>query len=137
MDWILITGVVIFEIIVKFLICDNVIVIIQENLFRVHMPRYLEVLYHYCGETVLYQFVHNLVSKDTNSFCAKQSFFKKINLFILGCVGFSLLHVGFLWLRRARATLHCSVWASPCGGFSCCGAQALGAWASVVVVHGF
>ena len=26
--------------------------------------------------------------------------------------------------------------ASHCGGFSCCGAWALGAWASVVVVHG-
>ena len=23
-----------------------------------------------------------------------------------------------------------------CGGFSCCGAQALGTWASVVVAHG-
>ena len=25
---------------------------------------------------------------------------------------------------------NCSVWASHCGGLSCCGAQALGAWAS-------
>ena len=32
------------EIIVKFLICDNVMVIIHENLFRAHIPRYLEVL---------------------------------------------------------------------------------------------
>ena len=30
----------------------------------------------------------------------------------------------------------CGVWASPCSGFSCCGAQTLGAWALVVVVHG-
>ena len=33
----------------------------------------------------------------------------------------------------AAITLLCSVQASHCGGFSCCGAQALGAWASVVV----
>ena len=26
--------------------------------------------------------------------------------------------------------------ASHCGGFSCCGARALGTWASVVVAHG-
>ena len=29
--------------------------------------------------------------------------------------------------------LRCSAWASHCSGFSCCGARALGAWASVVV----
>ena len=39
-------------------------------------------------------------------------------------------------MRRAGATLHCGVWASHCGGFSCCGAHALGARASVVVAHG-
>ena len=33
------------------------------------------------------------------------------------------------------ATLRCSVQASHCGGFSCCGAQALGMRASVVVAH--
>ena len=32
--------------------------------------------------------------------------------------------------------LRCGAWASHCGGFSCCGAQALGARASVVVVRG-
>ena len=51
--------------------------------------------------------------------------FLKIYLFIFGCVGSSLLHAGFLQLRQAGATLRCSVWASPCGGFSCCGAWAL------------
>ena len=33
-------------------------------------------------------------------------------------------------------TLRCGAQASHCGGFSCCGARDLGAWASVVVVHG-
>ena len=36
----------------------------------------------------------------------------------------------------SRATLCCSARASHCNGFSCCGARALGAWASIVVAHG-
>ena len=32
--------------------------------------------------------------------------------------------------------LRCSVWASHCGGFSCCGPRALECTVSVVVVHG-
>ena len=34
------------------------------------------------------------------------------------------------------ATLCCGAWASHCGGFSCCGARALGAQASVVAARG-
>ena len=60
------------------------------------------------------------------------SFFK----FIFGCVGSLLLPPGFLQLRRAGATLCRGVRASHCGGFSCCGARALGAQASVVVARG-
>ena len=37
---------------------------------------------------------------------------------------------------RSGATLRCGAWASHCGGFSCCGARALGTRASVVVVCG-
>ena len=36
----------------------------------------------------------------------------------------------------AALGLRCGVRASHCGGFSCCGAQALGVRASVVVAHG-
>ena len=57
-------------------------------------------------------------------------------IFIFGCVGSSLLHVGFLQLQPAGATLCCGAWASHCGGFSCCRARALGTWASVVVAQG-
>ena len=46
-------------------------------------------------------------------------------LFFFGCVGSSL--------RRAGATLYCGARASHFGGFSCCGARALGTQASVVV----
>ena len=59
-----------------------------------------------------------------------------IYLFIFGCVGSSLLRAGFLQLWRAGATLRCSAWASHCGGFSCCGAWALGTRAAVVVAPG-
>ena len=62
-------------------------------------------------------------------------FFKKFYLFF-GYVGSSLLYVGFLQLWRVGATLRCSARASHCGGFSCCGAWALGAWASVVAACG-
>ena len=69
--------------------------------------------------------------------CMKQVLlFFFINLFIFGCVGSSLLHVGFLQLWRAGATLRCGVWASHGSGFSCCRARALVAWASVVVACG-
>ena len=43
---------------------------------------------------------------------------------------------GFLQLQREWAALPCSVWASHCGGFSCCGARALDARASVVAARG-
>ena len=48
-------------------------------------------------------------------------------LFNFGSVG-SLLLCGLL--------SSCSVWASHCRGFSCCGAWVLGIWASVVVAQG-
>ena len=54
------------------------------------------------------------------------------SFFILGWPMSSLLCMGFLQLWRAGASLHCSVTASHCGGFSCCRAQALGVRASVV-----
>ena len=55
---------------------------------------------------------------------------------MFGCVGSLLLCAGFLKLSRVGATLRCGAWASHCGGFSCCRAGALGAWASVVVACG-
>ena len=59
-----------------------------------------------------------------------------IYLFIHGCIGSSLLCVGSLQLQRAGATLRCVAQAPHCGGFSCCGAWAPGARASVVVARG-
>ena len=56
-----------------------------------------------------------------------------IYFFIFGCIESLLLCAGFLWLQRAGATLHCSERAFHCGGFSCCGARALGTLTSVDV----
>ena len=56
-------------------------------------------------------------------------------LFIFGCIGSSLLRMGFLQLWRAWATLCCCARASHRGGFSCCGARALGTRASVVAAR--
>ena len=47
---------------------------------------------------------------------------------------FFLIYLFYLFL--AALGLHCSARASRCGSFSCCGAWALGAQGSVVVVHG-
>ena len=69
-------------------------------------------------------------SQQTNGF-----FFLKFFL-IFGCVGSSLLRAGFLYLRRAGATVHCGARASHRCGFSCCGARVLGARASAVVARG-
>ena len=43
---------------------------------------------------------------------------------------------GLSLVAASGATLCCCAQASHCGGFSCCGARALGARASVVVTHG-
>ena len=69
-----------------------------------------------------------------------------INSFIL-CIYFWLRWVfvaacGLSLVVVMGATLHCGAWASHCvrashcGGFFCCRAWALGAWASVVVARG-
>ena len=74
-----------------------------------------------------------------NILCSEVNFYfiYLINLFILFLAALCL-HCcvrAFLWLQGAGATFHCGVWASHCGGFSCCGAQALGALASVVAAR--
>ena len=51
------------------------------------------------------------------------------------CVGSSLLRAGFVQLQRAGATLRCGAQASHCGGFSCCGAWALGMQDSVAAAR--
>ena len=68
----------------------------------------LRTVCHYCNQYYYPNFFH---------------LFKK-NLFI------------FVYLFLAALGLCCGARASHCGGFSCCGARALGAWASVVAVCG-
>ena len=76
-----------------------------------------------------------------NFFLIKKKFFFK---FIFGCVGSSLLHVGFLQWQQVGATLQCGARASHCDGFFCCtqhglqarGLQQLQHVGSVAVAHG-
>ena len=59
----------------------------------------------------------------------KQSFYtfkKLINYCIFGCTGSLLLHRLFSSCGERELCSSCSAWASHCGGFFCCGAQALG-----------
>ena len=66
-------------------------------------------------------------------------FLKKNYLFInlfLATLGPRCCTRAFSSCGERGATLPCSAQASHCGGFSCCGARALGAWASAVVAHG-
>ena len=59
--------------------------------------------------------------------------FLKIYLFIYFWLRWVFVAVRGLSLV---VTLRCGARASHCGGFSCCRAQALGVWASVVVARG-
>ena len=43
---------------------------------------------------------------------------------------------GLLLVAVRGLLIACGAWASHCGGFSCCGARALGTQASVVVARG-
>ena len=84
-------------------------------------------MYHYCFHEVLEYFICLRQMKDISSYInfSLEHFFAVylFILFIFGCVGSSLLHVGFSLVAVSR-------------GFSCCGARALGVRASVVVVRG-
>ena len=70
------------------------------------------------------------------------SFFFFLNKFIyfiylfLAALGLGCCVQAFSGCGERGATLRCGVQASHCGGFSCCRARALGAWASVVVARG-
>ena len=64
-------------------------------------------------------------------------FNKSIYLFILAALGLRCCTWAFSSCgERGLLFLRCGARASHCGGFSCCGARALGTWASVVVACG-
>ena len=86
-----------------------------------------------CSSWFLHHFFFFALPANMRPF--KIHFFFFLNLFIFGCVGSSLLCVGFLQLQRVEVTLHCGAGASHCGAFSCYRAQGLGARASVVVAR--
>ena len=57
-------------------------------------------------------------------------------IYFLAVLGLCCCAQAFSSCGERGATLHCGAGASHCGGFSCCGARALGVWASVVVACG-
>ena len=70
-------------------------------------------------------------------FFFRNEVFFKLFIYFLAVLGLCCCARAFCSCGEwGRATLHCSVRASHCGGFSCCGAHAVGAWASVVVALG-
>ena len=65
------------------------------------------------------------------------NFLQKCEWKISAVQTFFFFFLAVLGLRCCTWALSgCSSRASHCSGFSCCGAPALGAWASVVVAHG-
>ena len=57
-------------------------------------------------------------------------------LLIYGYNSSSLLHADFLCCRDQGLRSSCNAQGSHCSSFSCCRAQVLGAWASVLVAQG-
>ena len=86
----------------------------------------------------LYVLIFLSLRKSVQNFLLIWVFFPPINLFIYLWLCWVFVAVRGLSLvgERGLLTLHCSVRASHCGVFSCCGARALGARASVVVARG-
>ena len=69
--------------------------------------------------------------------CEGEHLWLPVTTFFLNKIKILFLFLAALCLRCwAPALSSCGARASHCGGFSCCGARALGAWASVVVARG-
>ena len=88
-----------------------------------------------------------VILKCSTRTCKQNIYSHRQKCFILFFLKFYLLILAVLGLRccvqpfsscgdRELATLCCGVRASPCGGFSCCGARAIGTRTSVAVAHG-
>ena len=104
------------------------------------VPVIVDFLLHPAFE-LCYSYQHFFFNVRLRSCAGLQlNFFLYIYLFI-GCIGSSLLRVGFLQLRRAGAALRCGARAFPlqwllllwstgsrCAGFSSCGTRAQQLW---------
>ena len=89
------------------------------------------------SERILSQAIKALESKKDKGRESKWVCLFFINLFIYLWLHWVFVAACGLSLAAANgSTLCCSARASHCGGFSCCRAWALDAWASVAVTHG-
>ena len=73
--------------------------------------------------------------KTPGVFCLFAYFLIYLFIFYLWLRWVSVAARGFSLAAVSRGYSSCGAWASHCGGFSCCGARALGAQTSVVVAR--
>ena len=88
----------------------------------------MKLIYLHCTTYFLDAFLLQMI---LNFF---KAFKKFIYLLIFGWARYSLLCNGLSLVVASGGCPSCSVQTSHCGGFSCCGAQALRAWAQFVVL---
>ena len=110
---------------------------------RCRAPTWKIVKGHYSQEANRLQEKTRLCLRRVNNIELYRWQIKEINsffflncIYFFGCIGSLLLRVSFLQLWQVGATLRCSARAFHCGGFSCCGAQAIGTGASVGAAYG-
>ena len=114
-------------------------------------PFFLTQIYYTCLKTSGIKYIKLGIVKCNSP--QKPKSYHKVGMLAFSqnfAVFFFLIHLFiYFWLHWVFGTAHglsllvesrgyssCGAWASHCGGFSCCGAQALGARASVIVAHG-
>ena len=77
-----------------------------------------------------------LIPSQTETLCSFLSFLFFFELlFIFGCVGLCCCVQAFSSWSEQELLSSCNAQAFHCGAFSCCRAQAVGEWVSVVRVH--
>ena len=99
--------------------------------------RYLNWLIHLKIRNIVYDFTYNCII----IFVSFRIFFffycfLKFLIYFLAVSGLCCCAQAFSSCSKCGATLHHGARASHCGGFSCCRAWTLGAWASVVAARG-
>ena len=108
-----------------------------------HLPALLHLLFFPIAPTTylytLFYLFHLLCLPKKNVGPMRAGIFFLINLFIylfLAVLGPCCCTPAFSSCGERGLLFRCGAWASHCGGFSCCRARALSAWASVVVACG-
>ena len=115
------------------LVISFLLILISAFSFWSVSPRHVSHFLGHTGPVLLCTWFLFVRSRRSSRF-----FFNLFILFYLFLAALGLFCCAWVFSSCGKrgATLHCSVWASHCSGFSCCGARALVARASVVLAHG-